>query len=133
MVVVVAIVVTTTESLAEIVVVVVLRHVIPVITVVRVLICVTVSIVGRPAILSVCRSSVEALLIAVVDSLFEYIYTVLICFVVGSPAGISIAGTSVEIRIARITMVTSHTQLLLTELLDILLLVTILSRTFLLL
>jgi hypothetical protein len=63
---VVAVFVAPTEALAKVIVVVVPVYVIAVITVVRVLIGIRVSVIGTPAILAVCPSGSEAFLIAVI-------------------------------------------------------------------
>jgi len=66
---VVAIFIATTETLAKVIVVFALGHVVTTITVVRVLIGIRVLVAETPAILPVCPSGQEALLITVVHGL----------------------------------------------------------------
>ena len=96
---VVAIFITTAEALAEIVVVVVLGDVITIIAVVRVLIGIRALVVGTPAILPVCMSGEEALLITVIHGPAKDIGAVLIRLVVMAAAVVTIIRRRVEVRI----------------------------------
>ena len=102
---VVAIFIAATEAFAEVVVVVVPVHVIAAIAVVRILIGIAVSVVRSPAILPVCLSSAEALLIAVVDGLPEQICAVLIRLVVPAAARVPIARRRVEVGITTVVVI----------------------------
>jgi len=97
--VVVAICIAATETLAKVVVVVVLGYIITTIAEVRVLIGIRVFVVVTPAILPVCLSGQEALLITVVHGLAKQICAVLIRLVVAAATVVTIVPTRVEVWI----------------------------------
>ena len=112
---VIAVFITAAEAFAEVVVVVCLIDIITVIAVVRVLIGVRVLVVGTPAILPVCLSSEEALLVTVVYGPPELIGAVLIGVVVAAAPVVTIIRRRVEVWIAVVIVATVlETQFLLT-------------------
>ncbi len=132
---VVAVLITASEAFAEVVVVLVSVYVVASVAVVRVLVRIGIPIVAAPAILAVCLSGTEALFITVVNGLAEQICAVLIRLVVPAAAIVSIARSRIEIRIAIVIVVARllNAKLLLTQTLQITLLITVLRQPSLLL
>ena len=132
---VIAIFIAATEALAEVVAVVVPLYVEATISVVPILIGIRIQVIERPAILPVCLSSPETLLIAIVHGLPEHDGAVLIRLVVAASTRVPIAWRRVEVGITAVVVVgcVLDTQLLLTEARDVLLLKIVLRRTLLLL
>src|SRR5262249_41579531 len=103
---VVAILIAATEALAEVIVVVGSVYIKASIAVVTILIGIRVPVAGRPAILSVCRSSAKALLVAVVHGSPEQLRAVSIRLVVATTAIVSITWGRIEVWITIIVIVT---------------------------
>ena len=128
----VAIFIATTETLAKVIVVFALGHIITTIAVVRVLIGIRTLVVGTPAILPVCSSGLEALLITVVHGLPKHIGAVLVRLVVAAVPVVTIVRVGVEIGITVIVVtLVAKTIVLISQVPQILLLISILRRAFL--
>ena len=126
---VIAIFIATTETLAKVIVVFALGYIITTIAVVRVLIGIGALVVGTPAILPVCSSSLEALLVTIVQSLPKHIGAVLIRLVVAAVTIVTIVGICVVIWIIVIVVaLVAETNILITQVPYIFLLITILRR-----
>ncbi len=96
---VVAVLITALEALAEVVVVGALGYVITTIAVVRVLIGIRALVVRAPAVLAVCLSGKEALLVPIVHGLSKHVGAVLIGLVVLPAAPVAIVRSRVEVGI----------------------------------
>jgi hypothetical protein len=131
---VVAIFIAAAETLAKVIVVFALGYIITTIAVVRVLIGIRALVVVTPAILPVCLSGQEALLITLVHSLPKQIGAVLIRLVVAAATVVTIVRSRVEVWIiVVIVAVVLEAHLLLTHVIRILLLITVLRHAPLLL
>src|SRR5450759_2089585 len=130
---VIAIFIAATEALAEVVAVVVPLYVEATISVVPILIGIRIPVIERPAIVPVCLSSPETLLIAIVHGLPEHDGAVLIRLVISASTRVPIAWRRVEVGVTAVVVVgcVLDTQLLLTEARDVLLLKIVLRQTLL--
>jgi hypothetical protein len=91
--------------LTEIVVVFIPVYIVATVAVVRILIGISVPVVGAPAVLTVSLSGSEALLIAIVHGLAEDIGAVLIDFIVAAAATVAPTRGGVEIRVMVVIVV----------------------------
>jgi hypothetical protein len=131
---VVAILIAAAEALAEIIVIVRLIHVVAGVAEIRVLISVTVPVIGTPMVCAVGGPGPKALLVAVIHRLPQHVRSVLIDLVVRAAAAVAINRGGIEVRIVVvIVMFVAEAQLLLTLALEIVLLKTVLGHAPLLL
>lgn len=131
---VVAVFVAPLEALAKVISVVFRVNVVAVVAVGRVLVGIALAEVGAPIVLTVGLSGAEAFLIAIVHRLAQRVGAVLIDFVVGAAAVVTINRSGIEVGIIVVVVpFFAETPVLIAEMLEVLFLEAVLRHTSLLL